>query len=118
MLFIEYPKCSTCKKAKKYLIDHKYNFHTQDITKDIPTKEELKKYLNLTEHKNINKFFNTSGIKYRELNLKDKLKNMTEEEKINLLTTDGMLIKRPLLILDNNIIIGFKEKEYKEIKQY
>ena len=117
MLLIEYPKCSTCKKAKKFLLDHNYKFTSKDITKDTPTKEELKKYLILTEHKNINKFFNTSGIKYRELKLKDKLPNMTEEEKINLLTTDGMLIKRPLLILNNNIIIGFKEKEYKEIKQ-
>ncbi|MEE3343465.1 MAG: Spx/MgsR family RNA polymerase-binding regulatory protein [Bacilli bacterium] len=117
MLFIEYPKCSTCKKAKKYLINHNIDFLTRDITKDIPTKEELKKYLSLTEHKNINKFFNTSGMKYRELNLKDKLSKMTEEEKIDLLSKDGMLIKRPLLILDNSILIGYKEKEYQKIKE-
>jgi arsenate reductase len=115
MLFIEYPKCSTCKKAKKYLIDNNIDFTERDITKDIPTKEELKKYLNLTDHKNINKFFNTSGIKYRELNLKDKLPTMTLEEKIDLLSSDGMLIKRPLLVLDNNILLGFKEKEYQTI---
>lgn len=115
MLFIEYPKCSTCKKAKKYLEDHNIKYTSRDITKDIPTKNELISYLSLTEDKNINKFFNTSGMKYRELNLKEKLPSMTEDEKINLLSSDGMLIKRPLLIMDNNIIIGYKEKLYNEL---
>ena len=116
MLFIEYPKCSTCKKAKKYLTNNNIIFTSRDITLDPPTPKELKKYLSLTKHKNINKFFNTSCIKYRELNLKDKLINMTEDEKINLLSSDGMLIKRPLLVMDNQIIIGFKESDYKKIK--
>ena len=115
MIFIEYPKCSTCKKAKKYLIENNIEFTTRDIIKDTPTIEELKKYLNLTKHKNINKFFNTSGQIYRNLNLKEKLINMSEDEKIKLLSSNGMLIKRPLLITDKDIIIGFKEERYNNI---
>lgn len=114
MLFIEYPKCSTCKKAKKYLLENNIKFNERDITKTIPTPKELNHYLSLTEHHNINKFFNTSGLKYKELKLKEKINNMTEKEKINLLSTDGMLIKRPLLIGEDFIIIGFKKIEYQE----
>lgn len=113
--FIEYPKCSTCKKIKKELLEHNLDITTRDITKDTPTKDELEYYLSLTEEHNINKFFNTSGIKYRELNLKDKLKKMTEQEKINLLSTDGMLIKRPLLIGKNFIIIGNNKEKYQKL---
>ena len=115
MIFIEYPKCSTCKKAKKYLLDNNIEFTTRDITKEIHTTEEIKKYLKLTDHKNVNKFFNTSGQIYRNLNLKEKLPNMTEGEKIKLLSSNGMLIKRPLLITDKNIIIGFKKEQYENI---
>ena len=114
MEFIEYPKCSTCKKAKKYLQENNISFKERDITKDTPTTTELKHYLSLTKHHNINKFFNTSGLKYKELNLKEKINTMTEEEKISLLSRNGMLIKRPLLIGQDFVIIGFKEEEYKQ----
>ena len=115
MELIEYPKCSTCQKAKRYLIEHHIDFNDRMIIEKTPTVTELtswiKKY-NLDSKK----LFNTSGLKYRELNLKEKLKDMTEKEKIELLASDGMLIKRPLLVMENKILIGFKEKEYEEIK--
>jgi arsenate reductase len=115
MEFIEYPKCSTCKKAKKYLEENKQEFIDRDITNNTPTEEELSKYLSLTPDKNINKFFNTSGLIYKKLNLKYKIKTMTESEKITLLSQNGMLIKRPLLVGVDFIIIGFKEDKYNEI---
>lgn len=110
MIFLEYPKCSTCKKAKNFLIQNNISYDDRDIVINNPTKEELIKW---TQSKGINKFFNTSGIKYRNLNLKEKLKFMSDEEKIELLSSDGMIIKRPLLIKDNNILIGFKEDIWK-----
>ena len=113
ILFIEYPKCSTCKKAKKWLTVNEIEFQDRNIVENTPTKEELKKWI-IESKKDIKKFFNTSGLKYKELNLKEKLPNMTDSEKIELLSSDGMLIKRPLLISDNNILIGFKEKEWQE----
>ena len=113
VLFIEYPKCSTCKKAKKWLLDNKIEFTDRNIVEDTPTKEELKKWVKESK-KDIKKFFNTSGLKYKELNLKEKLINMTDEEKIKLLSSDGMLIKRPLVITENKILTGFREKEWKE----
>lgn len=111
MQLIQYSKCSTCKKACKWLDDHDIKYNTREIKEDNPTKEELIKW---TKDYSIpiNKLFNTSGIKYRELNLKDKLSNMNDSEKINLLSSDGMLIKRPLLITNNKVLIGFKEKEW------
>ena len=112
-LFIEYPKCSTCKKAKKWLKDNNINFEDRNIIEDTPTEKELKKWI-IESKKDIKSFFNTSGMKYRELNLKEKLPQMTEEEKIKLLASDGMLIKRPLLIRKNMVLLGFKEKEWKE----
>lgn len=112
-LFIEYPKCSTCKKAKKWLEDNNINFEDRNIIEDTPTEKELKKWI-IESKKDIKSFFNTSGMKYRELNLKEKLPQMTEEEKIKLLASDGMLIKRPLLIRKNMVLLGFKEKEWKE----
>ena len=114
MLFIEYPKCTTCKKAKKFLIDNNKSFQERDIKNDNPTEEEIKQYLTKTK-KDINKLFNTSGIKYRELDLKNKLSNMTENEKIKLLSSDGMLIKRPILVSKNEVLFGFKEEEWKKI---
>lgn len=113
MLFIQYPKCSTCKNAKKWLLEHNIDFEDRNITENIPTVEELKKWINLSQ-KDIKKWFNTSGLKYKELNLKEKLQLMSEDEKINLLASDGMLIKRPILVTDKNVILGFKEQEYKE----
>lgn len=112
-LFIEYPKCSTCKKAKKWLEDNNINFEDRNIIEDTPTEKELKQWI-IESKKDIKSFFNTSGMKYRELNLKEKLPQMTEEEKIKLLASDGMLIKRPLLIRKNMVLLGFKEKEWKE----
>ncbi|MCI8760092.1 MAG: arsenate reductase family protein [Clostridia bacterium] len=110
---IWYPKCSTCQKAKKYLQDNQIPFEEQHIVEDTPTKEELEKWLKQSGIE-IKKFFNTSGLKYKELNLKEKLPHMTEKEKIELLASNGMLIKRPLFITDKNILIGFKEKEWRE----
>lgn len=111
MLFIEYPKCSTCKKAKKFLDDNKIIYNDRNIVTNNPNKEELKKFINLSG-KDIHKFFNTSGIKYRELNLKDTLKELDFDEQLDILSSDGMLVKRPLLVLDNNVLIGFKESEW------
>ena len=113
VLFIEYPKCSTCKKAKKWLLDNNIEFTDRNIVEDTPTEEELKKWIKESK-KDIKKFFNTSGLKYKELNLKEKLTNMTDEEKIKLLSSDGMLIKRPLVITENKILTGFREEEWKE----
>ena len=112
-LFIHYPKCSTCQKAKKWLQENKINFIERNIVEENPKKEELKKWINESKI-DIKKFFNTSGLKYKELNLKEKLPNMTEEEKIKLLATDGMLVKRPILITDKVILIGFKESKWNE----
>ena len=114
VLFIEYPKCSTCKKAKKWLLDNNIEFTDRNIVEDTPTIEELKKWINDSK-KDIKKFFNTSGLKYKELNLKEKLTNMTDEEKIKLLSSDGMLIKRPLVVTENKILTGFREKEWEEV---
>ena len=114
VLFIEYPKCSTCKKAKKWLIDNNVDFQDRHIVENTPTVEELKKWI-VESKKDMKKFFNTSGLKYKELNLKEKLQKMSDEEKIKLLSSDGMLIKRPLLVLENGILVGFKEEEWKEL---
>ena len=114
ILFIEYPKCSTCKKAKKWLIDNNIEFQDRNIIDNTPTEKELKKWITESK-KDIKKFFNTSGLKYKELNLKEKLPNMTDDEKIKLLSSDGMLIKRPLLVTDNEILTGFREKEWSEV---
>ena len=111
-LFIEYPKCSTCKKAKKWLEDNKIEFEDRHIIENTPTVGELKRWIKMSD-KDIKKWFNTSGLKYKELNLKDKLPLMSDDEKIELLSTDGMLIKRPILVLENKVLIGFKEEEWK-----
>lgn len=114
MLFIEYPKCSTCKKAKDVLNKKGLSFIDRSIVEDTPTKEELKDWIK-KYNLEIKKLFNTSGLVYKNLNLKEKLNSMTDDEKISLLSSNGMLIKRPLLILDDKIIIGYKEKEYNEL---
>lgn len=112
-LFIEYPKCTTCQKAKKWLEDNKIEFSKRNIVEETPTIEELETWIKLSQE-DIKKWFNTSGLKYKELNLKEKLSTMNEKEKIELLASDGMLIKRPLLISDKKILIGFKEEKWKE----
>lgn len=113
-IFIEYPKCSTCKNAKKWLENNKINFKDRNIVEETPTIEELSNWIKISG-KEIKKWFNTSGLKYKELNLKDKLPNMTDSEKIKLLSSDGMLIKRPLLVSDSKVYIGFKETEWNEM---
>lgn len=114
-LFIEYPKCSTCKKAKKWLETNNIEFEDRHIVEQVPTIEELKTWIDLSEV-DLKKWFNTSGLKYKELKLKEKLQSMSDNEKIKLLASDGMLIKRPLLISDKGIFIGFKEDEWKKLK--
>lgn len=111
-----YPKCSTCKKALKFLENNNFNFELLDISKEPPSYMELEEIINKSGL-DIKKFFNTSGKLYREKNLKDKLSNMTQEEKITLLSSNGMLIKRPLLINNDLVLVGFKETEYNELKK-
>ena len=113
-LFLQYPKCTTCRKAKKFLQENNVTFDDRDITIDNPTVEELEKWIDLSGLE-IKKFFNTSGVLYKEMKLKDKIKDMSREEMIKLLATDGKLVKRPLLICDNKVLVGFKEEQYKEI---
>lgn len=112
MLFIEYPKCSTCQKAKKWLETNHVVFEDRHIVEDNPTAEELKAWIAQSGYP-VKRFFNTSGMKYRELGLKEKLESMCEEEQIALLATDGMLVKRPLVI-GEKILVGFREKEWEE----
>lgn len=111
MLFIEYPKCSTCKRAKKYLEDRGIAFQDRHIVEENPTEEELTKWIEMSGLP-VKKFFNTSGMKYKELGLKDRLPDMSQEEQIRLLASDGMLVKRPLLIDGDRILVGFKEKDW------
>ncbi len=113
MLFVEYPRCSTCQKAKKWLQANQIEVTARHILEDTPTADELKEWT-ARSGLPVRRFFNTSGMKYRELGLKDKLDDMTEEEQIQLLSTDGMLIKRPLLVSDAFVLPGFREKEWKE----
>lgn len=113
MIFLEYPKCTTCKKAKKWLEEHKVSFTDRDIKLDNPTAEELKTWYTRSGM-SLKKFFNTSGNLYKELGLKDKLPTMSEEEQLDLLATDGMLVKRPLIITEEFVLIGFKEQEWED----
>lgn len=115
-LFVNYPKCSTCVKAKKWLEENGVEFESRHIVENNPTKEELKKWITLSSQP-IKKFFNTSGILYREMNLKDKVAQNNEDELLDILSTNGMLVKRPLLIGKDKVLIGFKEKEWEEIKK-
>ena len=113
-LLIEYPKCSTCKKAKKWLDDSKIEYVERNISLEIPSKDELRNWIKMS-NKDIKKWFNTSGLKYKELNLKEKLADMDDEEKINLLASDGMLIKRPILVTNRGVCVGFKEDEWENL---
>ena len=113
-IFIEYPKCSTCKKAKKWLEENNIEYLDRNIVEEIPTMQELTKWIK-NSNEDIKKWFNTSGLKYKELNLKEKLLFMSDKEKIELLASDGMLIKRPVLISDKGIFIGFKEEHWKKL---
>ena len=114
VLFIEYPKCTTCQKAKKWLDDNRIEYEFRDIKIENPTLDELTEW-----HKKsglpLKKFFNTSGLLYKSLDLKNKLPEMSEDDMLKLLATDGMLVKRPLLIGDDFVLVGFKEDEYGKI---
>ena len=112
-LFLEYPKCSTCQKAKKWLVENQVEFEERHIVEDNPSKEELKAWYEKSGLP-LKRFFNTSGMKYKELKLKDKLPAMTEEEQLELLASDGMLVKRPVLVGNDFVLTGFKEKEWTE----
>ena len=114
MLFIQYPPCTTCQKAKKWLDEHSVIYENRHIKEHKPTYEEL----NAWHQKSglpLKKFFNTSGLLYKSLNLKEKLPTMTEEEQLRLLASDGMLVKRPLLVTEDAVLVGFKEAEWSVI---
>ena len=113
MEFICYSKCSTCKKAKDYLDKNKIEYNERDIKLKNPTRAELDIWVNKYCYP-INKLFNTSGLLYRSMNLKDKLKDMDDNEKLELLSSDGMLVKRPILVNKDKLLVGFKEKEWDE----
>ena len=114
MLFICYAKCSTCKKAQSFLDGKGCSYELRDIKENNPTYDELKEW-----HKKsglpLKRFFNTSGLLYRSMGLKDKLDDMTDEEKLRLLATDGMLVKRPILVAKERVLVGFKESEWENI---
>ena len=112
MLLICYPKCSTCKKAEKFLNDHHINYEYRDIKTDNPSYEELKKWHELSKLE-IKRFFNTSGNLYKSMNLKDSIPGNTLHDNLKLLSSDGMLVKRPILIDGDTVLVGFKEDEWK-----
>ena len=113
MLFLEYPKCSTCQKAKKWLDGHNVEYTDRHIVNENPTYDELKKWYDQSRLP-LKKFFNTSGMLYKEMQLKDKLGTMSEEEQLKLLATNGMLVKRPLIVNGDTVLIGFREAEWEE----
>ena len=110
-LFVEYPKCSTCQKARKWLDAQGVTYTDRDIKGENPTAEELKAWQTKSGLP-LKRFFNTSGMIYRDLGLKDKLDTMSEDEQLQLLATDGMLVKRPILVTDTTVLVGFREKDW------
>lgn len=116
MLFLEYPPCSTCKKAKKWLDDNGIAYTARHIKEENPSYEELKQWLDISGLP-VKKFFNTSGLLYKSMGLKDKLPGMTVEEQLQLLSTDGMLVKRPIVVSeDGKVLTGFKEAEWESLR--
>ncbi len=113
MLLLCYPKCSTCKKAKKWLDENNIEYSERDIKLDNPSFDELKEWYQKSSLP-LKRFFNTSGMIYRDMNLKDKLPEMSEEEQLKLLSSDGMLVKRPLVVDGDTVLTGFREKEWEE----
>ena len=113
-IFVNYPKCSTCKRAEKFLKENNVEFVNRNIVEENPTAEELSLWMDKSGLEP-RKFFNTSGVLYREMNLKDKIKTMSKEEMIEIVSTNGMLVKRPLLVTEDIVLVGFKEENYKEI---
>ena len=114
MLFVCYPKCSTCMKAKKWLDEKGIEYEIRDIRQDNPNASELKEWWEKSGLP-LKKFFNTSGSLYKSMNLKDRLPQMSEEEQISLLSEDGMLVKRPILVTDSAVLTGFREKEWEQL---
>ena len=114
MLFLCYPKCSTCQKAQKWLDEHGAPYELRDIKEERPSLEELRRWY-AQSGLPLKRFFNTSGLLYKSLELKEKLPQMSEEEQLALLATDGMLVKRPLLITEDKVLLGFKEAEYEAL---
>ena len=117
MVFLNYPKCSTCKKAKAWLEEHGIEFKDRNITLDNPSYEELAQWYK-SSGLPLKRFFNTSGLLYKSMQLKDKLSSMSEEEQLALLSTDGMLVKRPILVTDSRVLVGFKPAEWESLLQY
>ena len=113
MLFIEYPKCSTCKKAKKWLDEKQISYTDRHVVEENPTYEELKEWYQKSGM-TLKKFFNPSGLLHKELQLKDKLKDMSEEEQLKLLASNGMLVKRPLVVDGDMVLTGFTESQWRE----
>lgn len=111
MLFLCYPKCSTCQKARKWLNEHNIKYTERHIVENNPTYDELKIWYEKSKLP-LKKFFNTSGLVYKEMQLKDKLASMSEEEQLKLLATNGMLVKRPMVITEDKVLLGFKEAEW------
>ena len=116
MLFIEYPPCTTCKKAKAWLQGSGLEFTARHIKEENPTAEELSRWQEKSGLE-LKKFFNTSGLVYKDLGLKDKLPNMSREEQIALLASNGMLVKRPILVTGDTVLVGFKEKDWEKLLQ-
>lgn len=117
-LFVQYAKCTTCRKAKKFLEEKGVQFIDRHIVEEKPTREELEEWYKRSGL-TINKFFNSSGNRYKEMNLKDRVKTASEEELLDLLATDGMLVKRPILVKDDTVLVGFKEEQWNEfIKRF
>ena len=114
ILFIEYPKCSTCQKARRWLEENGISYTARHIKEENPNAEELKQW-HEKSGLDIKRFFNTSGMLYKEMQLKDKLPDMALEEKYELLASDGMLVKRPLVITEDKVLTGFREKEWAEV---
>ena len=113
MKYICYPKCGTCQKAKKWLDENEIQYEIRDIKEDKPTREELETWYKASGLP-LKKFFNTSGLQYKALGLKDKLPTMSEAEQLALLATDGMLVKRPIAVIGDTVLVGFKEAEWEE----
>ena len=113
MLFVQYPKCSTCRKAKSWLDEHNIEYESRHIVEDNPNAEEIENWYNKSGLP-LKRFFNTSGMVYRENKIKDKLPNMSEAEQFELLATNGMLVKRPIVVGDDFVLVGFKVKEWEE----
>lgn len=114
-LYIEYPKCSTCRKAKKWLEDNNLEFEQRNIVENNPSKEELSQWIEKSNLP-IKRFFNTSGKLYREMNIKEMINDSSNEELIEILSGNGMLVKRPIFISEDKVLVGFKEEEYEKLK--